>query len=107
MMQYYAKLNLAVPAKKFKHVIALLFIILMASLSPVKLFAQRPAITSFSPSAGPVGTLVTINGSILAAPAQLTIGGQSAIVVSNTGSVLVAMVMPGAVSGAVSLTSAS
>ena len=63
-----------------------------------------PTITSFTPSTGPVGTLVTINGTNLNAPTAFTIGGQGAIVVSNDGSTLVAMVMPNAVTGTVSLT---
>ncbi len=66
--------------------------------------AALPTITSFSPASGPVGTLVTINGTNLSAPTAFTIGGQSAIAVSNTGSVLVGMVMPGAVTGTVSVT---
>jgi len=70
------------------------------------LFGQAPAISTFSPATGPVGTLVTINGTNLSNPTALSIGGQSAIVVSNTGSTLAAMVMPGAVTGAVSITTA-
>jgi len=65
-----------------------------------------PTITNFSPATGPPGTLVTITGTNLNNPTAFTIGGQSAIVVSNTGSVLVAMVMPGAITGGVSLTTA-
>ncbi len=69
--------------------------------------APPPAITSFTPSSGPPGTLVTITGTNLGNPTSFTIGGASAIVVSNTGSQLVGMVMPGAVTGAVSITTAS
>ncbi|MES2279444.1 MAG: MBG domain-containing protein [Bacteroidota bacterium] len=65
-----------------------------------------PGITSFSPATGPVGTLVTITGTNLLNPTAFTIGGQTAIVVSNTGSSLVAMVMPNATTGGVSLTTA-
>src|SRR6202000_3153811 len=71
----------------------------------VLLFAQAPTITSFSPTSGPVGTLVTINGTNLTSPA-VSIGGEPAIVVSNTGSILVCMVMPGSTSGGISITSA-
>ncbi|MEI6821811.1 MAG: T9SS type A sorting domain-containing protein, partial [Bacteroidota bacterium] len=66
--------------------------------------AQPPTITSFSPSSGSVGTLVTITGTNLSNPTAFTIGGTSAIVISNTGTTLVAMVMPGATTGTVSLT---
>jgi gliding motility-associated-like protein len=65
-----------------------------------------PSITSFSPATGSIGSLVTINGSNLGNTTALSIGGQPAIVVSNTSSKLVAMVMPGAVTGNISLTNA-
>ena len=64
------------------------------------------SITSFSPASGSVGTLVTITGTGLDSPTAFTIGGVAAIVISNTGTQLVGMVMPGAVTGAVSITTA-
>jgi gliding motility-associated-like protein len=64
----------------------------------------QPVITSFSPSSGPVGTLVTIKGTGLVNPVSLSIGGAAAIPVSSTGSQVVAMVMPGAVTGGISVT---
>ena len=70
----------------------------------VKSTTLTPAITSFTPANGSVGTLVTISGSNLGNLTVIKIGGISAIPISNTGTSLVAMVMPGAVSGAVSLT---
>jgi gliding motility-associated-like protein len=65
-----------------------------------------PSITSFFPAAGPVGTLVTIQGSDLSGPTAITIGGAAAIVISNTGNSLVAMVMPGAGAGNITVTTA-
>ncbi len=65
-----------------------------------------PAINSFSPASGPVGTLVTITGTNLNSPTAFTIGGVSAIAVSNDGTSLVGMVMPAAQTGAVSVTTA-
>jgi len=70
------------------------------------LLPQPPTIASFNPSSGPVGTLVTINGTNLATPTAFTIGGAPAIVVSNDGSTLVGMVMPGAATGPLSFTTA-
>jgi len=67
-------------------------------------FAAVPTITSFTPVAGPVGTLVTINGTNLGSPTVFTIGGKAAIVISNNGSQLVGYVMPGAVTGAIAIT---
>ena len=69
----------------------------------VYIVAQPPSITSFSPASGAPGTLVTINGANLSNPTVFSIGSQSPILVSNTGSVIVAMVMPGAATGVVSI----
>jgi len=65
---------------------------------------QAAVITSFSPAQGPVGTLVTITGTNLGSPTAFTIGGKTAIVISNTGTQLVGLVMPGAVTGLISIT---
>ena len=80
--------------------------LLVLLLSPFGLIAQAPTISNFTPSSGPVGTLVTITGTNLTTPTALTIGGVAAIAISNTGTSLVAMVMPGAVTGAVSIITA-
>ncbi len=110
MRKIYPSSPESLPAKPLKHVlvsvIAFTVIMLLATISPGRLFAVTPTITSFSPATGPVGTLVTINGTNLSTPTALTIGGKSALVVSNTGSILVAMAMPGATTGAVSVTTA-
>jgi len=71
------------------------------------LFAQAPTISSFSPTSGPVGTIVTINGSNLDNLTSLNIGSTSSVVVSNTGTQLVGMVMPGATTGALSATTST
>jgi len=63
-----------------------------------------PAITSISPTSGSVGSLVTITGSNLSNQTALTIGGVAAIPISNNGNTIVAMVMPGATTGVVSVT---
>jgi Secretion system C-terminal sorting domain/FG-GAP repeat len=67
-------------------------------------FCQAPVINTFSPASGTVGTLVTISGSNLNNPLSLTIGGIAAIPVSNSGTQLVALVMPGTTTGIVSIT---
>ncbi|MBU3663986.1 MAG: hypothetical protein FGM41_12430, partial [Bacteroidetes bacterium] len=84
--------------KKVSFVVALFF--------ATNLLAQVPTITSFTPSSGLVGSLVTITGTNLNAPTGLTIGSVSAIAVSNTGTSLVAMVMPGATTGSIVITTA-
>lgn len=65
-----------------------------------------PSVTSFNPSSGQIGTLVTITGINLGNPTAFSIGGIAAISVSNDGTTLVGMVMPGASTGAVSVTTA-
>jgi hypothetical protein len=69
-----------------------------------------PIITSISPTSGNPGTLVTIVGSHLDHIDSLKIGGVSAILVNDTtevfanyGDTIVAMLMPGAVDGPVSV----
>ena len=78
-----------------------IFVLLVGNL-----FATAPAINSFSPSSGAVGTLVTITGTNLSSLTAFTIGGTAAIAVSNSGTTLVGMVMPGASTGAISITTA-
>jgi len=84
----------------------LLFILLFLFAARL-LYAAAPAITSFSPSSGPVGTLVTIRGANLNTPLTFTIGGSAAIVISNSGNKLVGMVMPGALSGKIIIITAA
>lgn len=68
--------------------------------------APPMSIASVSPTTGPVGALVKVTGVSLNG-AILTIGGKDAIVVSNTGTVITGMVMPGAITGPVSVTNGS
>lgn len=84
---------------------------LVLAFIPNALKANTPTITSFSPSSGPVGTLVKIIGTHLELPTAFTIGGVTAIVVSDTsvipgnyGDTLVGMVMPGAATGVILVT---
>src|SRR5258707_1108601 len=79
---------------------------LLSTMIALNSYSQAPNITSFSPTSGAIGTLVTINGTNLSTLTVFTIGGRSAIMISNTGSTLVAMVMPGATTGPVSVTTA-
>jgi hypothetical protein len=84
-----------------KLIFAILTFILVNSLQ-----AQVPTITSFSPASGSVGSLVTITGTNLNNPTALTIGGINALPISNTGTSLVVMVMPGAITGSIGITTA-
>jgi len=85
----------------------LLFAIIFSIIVSKTTFAQAPTITSFTPSFGSIGTLVTITGNNLNNLDTIKIGGVSAIKISSTTSSLVAMVMPRAVTGKIYLTNNS
>jgi hypothetical protein len=80
-----------------------LLIIFLVIYSVCRLYGQT-TINSFTPDSGSVGTLITITGTNLSSPTSVTIGGKATIIVSNTETTLMAMVMPGTISGVISLT---
>lgn len=87
-----------------KRTLQLIFSILIITNS---LYAQTPVITSFSPGKGPVGSLITVNGVNLAGATSIKIGSVSALPISNDGSKLVFMIMPGTITGKISITTIS
>src|SRR5688572_4794194 len=62
---------------------------------------------SFSPSSGPIGTLVLITGGDLSTAHSATIGGTETITMNPSATSLQALVMPGSSSGPVSVTTAN
>ncbi len=62
---------------------------------------DQSTISSFSPSSGSVGTLVTITGTNLINATNFTIGGVPAIIVSSSETTITGMVMPGATTGTI------
>lgn len=72
----------------------------------VCLKAQNPQIDSFTPVRGGPGTLITINGSFGGFPVTVNVGGVPALLLSNNGLKIVSMVMPGAASGNISVSTA-
>jgi hypothetical protein len=74
-------------------------LILMLSLVSIGINAQSPVITSFNPVSGAVGTLITIVGTNLNGVTTFTVGGTNAIVVSDSSTKLVGLVMPGSITG--------
>jgi hypothetical protein len=62
---------------------------------------------AFSPTSGAVGTIVTITGADFSTASSVSIGGTAAIPLSQSASSLAALVMPGASSGAVNVTTAA
>ncbi|RYZ98458.1 MAG: hypothetical protein EOP47_19310 [Sphingobacteriaceae bacterium] len=92
--------------KKLYHIMRpkLLLSITIFILFSEMLYAAVPVIQSFSPSSGPVGTLITINGTGLAPSIGMAIGGNSGLIISATDTKVVGMVMPGTTMGTVSVT---
>jgi len=77
------------------------FIMLFSFLS-AGVFAQ-PALSSFSPDSGSVGTLVTINGTGFNPLDSVYIGGVKALITSSTSTQIIGLVMPGATNAPVSV----
>jgi hypothetical protein len=71
-----------------------------------KALLQAPVISQFSPGSGSVGTLLHISGSQLGSPTSVAIGGTATLIIAQSDTHAVCLVMPGSVSGAVSLTTA-
>jgi hypothetical protein len=66
-----------------------------------------PTITSFTPTAGPVGTTVTITGTNLTGATSVKFNGVSATITSNTATQIVTKVPTGATTGPITVTTAS
>jgi hypothetical protein len=66
-----------------------------------------PTITSFTPSAGPVGTTVTITGTNLTGATSVKFNGVSATITSNTATQIVTKVPTGATTGPITVTTDS
>ncbi len=92
-----------IPSKQYE--LFSIFLILLLNFSYTSA-AVPPAINSFTPDSGSVGTLVTITGTNLDSITAFSIGGATAIIISDSGNSVIAMVMPGAVTGVVSITTA-
>jgi hypothetical protein len=66
-----------------------------------------PTITSFTPTAGPVGTTVTITGTNLTGATSVKFNGVSATITSNTATQIVTKVPVGATTGPITVTTPS
>jgi hypothetical protein len=66
-----------------------------------------PTITSFSPTAGPVGTTVTITGTNLTGATSVKFNGVTATITSNTATQIVTKVPTGATTGPITVTTDS
>ncbi len=66
----------------------------------------EPTITSFAPTAGPVGTTVTITGTNLTGATSVRFHGTTATITSNTATTIVTTVPAGATTGTITVTTA-
>jgi IPT/TIG domain len=69
--------------------------------------AAMPTITSFTPTAGPVGTSVTITGTNLTGATSVKFNGVSATITSNTATQIKTKVPTGATTGPITVTTAN
>ncbi len=69
--------------------------------------AAVPTITTFTPTAGPVGTSVTITGTNLTGATSVKFNGVSATITSNTATQIVTKVPTGATTGPITVTTPS
>jgi large repetitive protein len=77
------------------------------SSSSFTVTAGGPAITSFTPSSGCVGSSVTINGTNLSGATAVTIDGVAATITNNTSTRVIATVPVGATTGKIVVTTAN
>src|SRR6266511_3924968 len=69
-------------------------------------WGAAPTITSFTPTAGPVGTSVTITGTNLSGATSVKFNGVSVTITSNTATQIVTKVPAGATTGKITVTTA-
>jgi hypothetical protein len=74
------------------------------TLNSLGTFKITPTITSFSPTSGPVGTIVTITGTGLTQTTKVTFNGKSATFTVNSDSQVTATVPTGATTGKIKVT---
>lgn len=76
---------------------------LVSPCGTVTVPVSTPTITSFTPGAGNPGTIMTLTGTNLNQIVSATVGGVGAVILSRTATSARVLVMPGAVSGSVSV----
>lgn len=69
-------------------------------------FVPAPGITSFTPTSGGAGTVITINGTNLSGASAVTFGGTAAAMINSVSATVVTATVGAGATGAVSLTNA-
>jgi uncharacterized repeat protein (TIGR03803 family) len=76
------------------------------SLTSVQQFKVTPTISGFAPTSGPIGTVITINGTGLTQATKVTLGGMKVTTFTvNSDSMVTATVPSGAITGRIVITS--
>ena len=66
-----------------------------------------PALTSFSPSSGAPGSLITITGNNLTGASSVTVGGTEQLILSNSTNSVTIFLMPGTPTGQIAVTTST
>lgn len=69
--------------------------------------AQTPSVTSFTPSSGGCGAIITLTGTNLSSPTSVKVNGTTGIVLSSTSTSIQVLVMPGSTTGVIAVTNGS
>jgi hypothetical protein len=72
-------------------------------VSDISIQANPPTINKFSPTSGPVGTLITIKGTRLSGATKVTLNGVKGTITRDTDTEITARVPSGAKSGKIKL----
>src|SRR6186997_6466 len=75
--------------------------LITASLVLLSCLLGAQSISSFTPTSGSIGSLLTINGGSFGSATSVTVGAIPAIIISKTSGKIVAMLMPGTPTGVV------
>ena len=80
---------------------------LVSDCGNVTVVNTSPVVSSFSPSSGVPGTIVTVNGSNLDQLVSARIGTKDAVIIEKSAAMAKLIVMPGSVTGSLSVTTAT
>lgn len=82
-------------------------ITLVSDCGNVTVLNTSPVVSSFTPSTGVPGTIITVSGSNLDQLVSATVGTKDAVIIEKSASMAKLIVMPGAVTGSLSVTTAT
>jgi hypothetical protein len=91
--------------QKFYHTLLRQFLLCFCLFAGfLQAYGQAPTITSFTPTSGSIGTLITVTGTNLESVSSAAVGGKTAIVVNKSATQAQLLLMPGTLGGTVTVT---